>query len=86
MDYKVGPKGQVVIAKELREALGVEPGWVALQRLREDCVEIRFLPPEHRESLYGALKPHIRRTVPTTEALRRERERAWQGAVARRGR
>ena len=28
MAYKVGPKGQVVIAKEARERLGVRPGWM----------------------------------------------------------
>jgi hypothetical protein len=39
----------VVIAKEIRERLGVQPGWVALQRLVGDCVEIYFLPLEHNQ-------------------------------------
>jgi len=55
MPYLVGAKGQIVIAKEIRERLEVKPGWVALQRLVEDRVEIYFLPPEHRESLKGSL-------------------------------
>ena len=55
MAYVVGPKGQVVIAKEIRDRLGVEPGWLALQRVVGDHVEVHFLPPEHRKSLKGSL-------------------------------
>ena len=33
MSYKVGAKGQVVISKELRDRLGVKPGWTVVQRL-----------------------------------------------------
>ena len=28
----IGPEGQVVIEQEIRERLGVEPGWQALSR------------------------------------------------------
>ena len=45
MRHKVGPKGQVVIKKEIRDKLGVEPGWEALQFLVNDHVEVYFLPP-----------------------------------------
>ena len=34
--YIVGAEGQVVIAREIRERLGVKPGWVAVQRLVGD--------------------------------------------------
>jgi AbrB family looped-hinge helix DNA binding protein len=55
----IGSKGQVVIAKEIRDRLGVGPGWKAIQRLVDDHVEIRFIPPTHKRSLAGILKPYI---------------------------
>jgi bifunctional DNA-binding transcriptional regulator/antitoxin component of YhaV-PrlF toxin-antitoxin module len=55
MEYKVGTKGQIVIDKQIREKLGVEPGWIALQILVGERVEIAFVPPEHNESLHGSL-------------------------------
>lgn len=59
MGNKVGQKGQVVVAKEIRDRLGVKPGWVALQRLVEDHVEIFFLAPEHRRCLKGCLQEYL---------------------------
>ena len=47
MRYLVGPKGQVVIAKDIRQQLGVKPGWQTLQRLVDDHLEVYFIPPEH---------------------------------------
>ena len=58
MPHKVGLKGQVVIAKTIRDRLGVEPGWLALQRLVDDHVEVFFIPPEHKRSLKGSLGRH----------------------------
>lgn len=80
MAYLVGTKGQVVIAKEIRERLGVKPGWVALQRLVGDRVEIYFLPPEHHESLKGSLARYLKANVPPGEAWDKAREAAWQTA------
>ena len=57
----VGSKGQVVIEKPIREQLGVQPGWQALQIRVDNHVEIYFIPPEHEESLLGAARPFIRR-------------------------
>jgi bifunctional DNA-binding transcriptional regulator/antitoxin component of YhaV-PrlF toxin-antitoxin module len=81
MTYLVGTKGQVVIAKEIRERLGVKPGWVALQRLVEDRVEIYFLPPEHSQSLKGALSQYTKVQIPPGEAWYQARETAWRAAV-----
>lgn len=81
MTYLVGNKGQVVIAKEIRERLGVKPGWVALQRLVGDRVEIYFLPPEHRESLKGGLAQYLKTRVPPGEAWDRARRTAWEAAA-----
>ena len=61
MAHLVGPKGQVVIEKEIRDKLGVEPGWQAVQLLVDNHVRIYFIPPEHNRSLRGILAPFIRR-------------------------
>lgn len=82
MVYLVGPKGQVVISKEIRDRLGVQPGWMALQRVVDDHVELRFVPPEHNESLLGLLSPYISGSFPTEEALDRAREEARTEAAA----
>ncbi|MBI3970957.1 MAG: AbrB/MazE/SpoVT family DNA-binding domain-containing protein [Chloroflexi bacterium] len=59
MKRKVGPKGQVVVEKETRDRLGIEPGSIAVQRAVDDHVETHFLPPVrlHSRSLRGILKP-----------------------------
>jgi bifunctional DNA-binding transcriptional regulator/antitoxin component of YhaV-PrlF toxin-antitoxin module len=52
---KVGTKYQVVIGREARRRLGIEPGWVAVETVVGDHLELRFLPPEHDRSLAGDL-------------------------------
>jgi AbrB family looped-hinge helix DNA binding protein len=79
--HKVGPKGQVVIAKEIRDELGIKPGWLALQRVVDGHVEVYFLPPEHDESLKGILAPHSDVTVAPGEAWDRARAKAWAEAA-----
>ncbi len=76
----VGQKGQIVIEKTIREALGLQPGYVAVQKLADDHVEIYFYPPEHRQSLRGMLADKITKPVPTVE-WSTLREQAW-AAVA----
>ncbi len=77
MAHVVGFKGQVVIAKEIRDQLSIEPGWLALQRLVNDHVEVYFLPPEHRKSLKGSLAKHtIVRVAPGRE-WDEARDMAW---------
>jgi len=65
MASRVGSKGQVVIAKEIRDALGIVEGSVALQRRVGDTVELRFLPPEHERSLRGVLAGYV--TTPSPD-------------------
>lgn len=82
MAAKVGTKGQMVIAKEIRDRLGVKPGWLALQRLVDDHLEVYFIPPEHNRSLKGVLAPYIHTTLlDTEEAWDKAREAAWADAV-----
>ncbi len=81
MSYKVGAKGQVVIAKEIRDQLGVKPGWVALERVVDDHVEIRFVPMgPHRRSLFGILARYVKQSVPE-EDWERVREQASEQAA-----
>jgi bifunctional DNA-binding transcriptional regulator/antitoxin component of YhaV-PrlF toxin-antitoxin module len=76
----VGEKGQVVIEKPLREALGIRPGFATVQALVDDHIEIRFFPPEHNRSLRGILAKYVTRHL-STEELREAREKAWADAV-----
>jgi len=78
MAHLVGPKGQVVIAKEIRDRLGVGPGWLAIQRLVDDHVEVYFIPPAHRQSLKGSLSKHVKARVAAGEEWARAREAAWR--------
>jgi bifunctional DNA-binding transcriptional regulator/antitoxin component of YhaV-PrlF toxin-antitoxin module len=64
----VGSKFQIVIDREARKKLGIEPGAVAIQRVVGDRLEIQFLPPEHNRSLAGVLKREGRPPVEDLEA------------------
>ncbi len=84
MSSKVGSKGQIVISKEIRDRLGIQPGWVAIQRLADDHVEVYFVPPRHRESLKGSLT-HLTTVRITTDAeWDKAREQAWNAMVQER--
>ncbi|MBI4197968.1 MAG: AbrB/MazE/SpoVT family DNA-binding domain-containing protein [Chloroflexi bacterium] len=80
MASKVGQKGQIVIEKEIRNRLGVLPGWIALQILVDDHVEVYFAPPEHNRSLAGILAPYVKRSLPPEE-WHQAVEKAWEEAV-----
>ena len=78
MAYLVGPKGEIVIAKDIRDRLGVEPGWISLQRLVDDHVELYFLPPGHRKSLKGSLAEHVKVHVGEGKEWDKAREETWK--------
>lgn len=80
MRYRVGPKGQVVIAKEFRDRLGVEPGSLAIQRVVDDHLEIHFLPAARNRSLRGILAPYTRVSLPP-EKWHEAVEQAWEEAA-----
>ena len=74
MGHRIGPKGQVVIAKEIRDELGIGPGWETIQRVVDGRVELSFLPPATTESRMGSLGRYT--TVQLTdEELREARAR-----------
>jgi bifunctional DNA-binding transcriptional regulator/antitoxin component of YhaV-PrlF toxin-antitoxin module len=81
MSSVVGTKGQVTIEKEIRDALGVQPGWRTIQRREGDRVVLEFLPPKHRRSLAGALENETTVRIPAGEAFEDAVERAWADVV-----
>lgn len=54
MTYKVGPKGQVVLPKAIRERLGIEPGDEVIVEEEEGHIEIRKAAT--LDSLQGRLR------------------------------
>ena len=79
--HKVGAKGQIVISKEIRDELGIEPGWLTLQRIVDGHVEVHFLPPEHNESLAGSLAAYAKPRTVSEEDWHLAKERAWAEAA-----
>jgi AbrB family looped-hinge helix DNA binding protein len=53
MTSRVGPKGQVVIPKSMRDVLGIVPGDEVDFALEDDAVRVE--PLRHRTSLRGSL-------------------------------
>ena len=80
MSSIVGQRGQIVIEKPLRDALGLQPGYIAVQRLVGDHVEVYFYPPEHDESLRGILAASTTETV-APDQWNAARTKAWHDAV-----
>ena len=81
MALTVGSKGQIVIAKEIRDKIKIKPGWIALERLVGDHVEVYFVPPEHNRSLKGALLPNIKTHIAPGKEWRKARNKAWDKAA-----
>jgi bifunctional DNA-binding transcriptional regulator/antitoxin component of YhaV-PrlF toxin-antitoxin module len=80
MSSVVGERGQVTIDKQIRDELGIGPGWRAVQRLVGQRVEITFVPPRHRRSLRGVLAGPP--GPQTDEELAAATVRAWEAAVS----
>jgi AbrB family looped-hinge helix DNA binding protein len=67
MTHKVGPKGQVVIPKDLRDELGIEPGDEVDFWLQDGAVVVRLA--DRRRPLRGRFAGS-----PLMQELARERE------------
>lgn len=80
----LGTKGQVVIERPIRDVLGLRPGFIAVQKVVDDHVEIHFHPPEHDRSLRGILAPQARRRL-DPEKWAEVRGQAWAKAAASSG-
>jgi AbrB family looped-hinge helix DNA binding protein len=80
MANQVGTKGQIVIEKEIRDKLGIQPGWKAYQQVVDGHLEIYFLPPEHRRSLLGILAKYANPDLDNAD-WHDVREKAWAAAA-----
>jgi AbrB family looped-hinge helix DNA binding protein len=76
---RVGERGQITIAKEIREELGVYAGDEAFQRVEDGRIVIEIVPGRHRRSLAGSLKEKITRR-PDDESWEALRQAAWKTA------
>ena len=81
MANRVGTKGQLVIEKDIRDQLGIQPGWTAVQRIVDGHVEIHFIARPHRRSLLGALAGYAANAPAMShEEWQEARSRAWAAA------
>jgi AbrB family looped-hinge helix DNA binding protein len=76
----VGHKGQVVIEKFIRDHLNIKAGYITVQKLVDDHVEIYFYPPEHNQSLRGVLSNFVQKPV-APDQWTHARDQAWRDAV-----
>ena len=74
MTHRVGPKGQVVIPKDLRAQLGIEPGDEVSFWRHDDHVAVR--PTRERPALRGRFAgAGLAEILESERAADRERER-----------
>lgn len=66
--HKLGPKGTVVIEKEIRDRLGLEPGVRIVQELVGEQVVLTFFRPQAPGSAFGILAGAARRLPPDARA------------------
>lgn len=78
MTHKVGPKGQVVLPKDMRDELGIAPGDEVMFDRSDDRIVVRKARTKDEiiDSLFGALAgPGKPLTELLVESRRRDRER-----------
>jgi AbrB family looped-hinge helix DNA binding protein len=76
MTSRVGDRGQITIAKAIREELGIYAGDETVQHVEDGRIVIEVVPGRHRRSLAGSLRDKV--TVrPEDESWPAVREAAW---------
>jgi AbrB family looped-hinge helix DNA binding protein len=76
MTSRVGERGQITIAKAIREELTIYAGDETVQRVEDGRIVIEVIPGRHRRSLAGALRDKAVRRPPD-EDWTTLREAAW---------
>ena len=73
---RVGDRGQITIAKAIREELAIYAGDTTIQRVEDGRIVIEVVPGRHRRSLAGSLAGKVRRR-PADESWTALRDAAW---------
>ena len=76
MISRVGDRGQITIAKAIREALGIHAGDATVQRIEDGRIVIEVVPGRHRRSLAGSLRDKVG-WRPADESWSAIRDTAW---------
>jgi AbrB family looped-hinge helix DNA binding protein len=76
MTSRVGERGQITIAKAIREELAIYAGDETVQRVENGRIVIDVIPGRHRRSLAGSLKDKVGRK-PADESWEVLRDSAW---------
>jgi AbrB family looped-hinge helix DNA binding protein len=76
MTSRVGDRGQITIAKAIREELGIYAGDETVQRIEAGRIVIEVVPGRHRRSLAGSLREKVGRR-PEDESWSAIRDAAW---------
>ncbi len=76
MSSRVGERGQITIAKAIREELGIYAGDETVQRIEDGRIVIEVVPGRHHRSLAGSLIDKIGRR-PEDETWSALRDAAW---------
>lgn len=76
----VGERFQITIDRAVRDALGVQPGDLAVERVEDARLVVEFIPRPHDRSLRGILKAGERPANSTDSGA--EKEAAWRARSA----
>lgn len=76
MSSRVGERGQITIAKAIREELAIYAGDETVQRIEDGRIVIDVVPGRHRRSMAGVLRERVGRK-PTDESWVALRDAAW---------
>lgn len=77
MTSRVGERGQITIAKAIREELGIYAGDETVQRVQDGRIVIEVVPGRHRRSLAGILGDKVA-SRPADESWEALRQAAWE--------
>lgn len=77
MISRVGERGQITIAKAIRDELAIYAGDETVQRVEDGRIVIEVIPGRHRRSLAGLLRDKVGRT-PGDESWPALRDAAWE--------